>query len=783
MTQPTVGPDAGAAPLWIGPYRVLRVLGEGGMGVVYEAEQTTPIHRRVALKVVRAEVTSREVIARFAAERQALAVMTHEAIAKVLDAGASDTGQPYFVMELVRGVPITEYCDARKLSTRERIALFVPVCQAVQHAHQKGVIHRDLKPSNVLVAETDAGPAPKVIDFGIAKAVDRQLTERTLVTQFGQAMGTPAYMSPEQAEMSGLDVDTRTDVYSLGVMLYELLVGRLPVDPAEVGVFGFLARLAMRATDPPAPSAKYDTLAGDRVALATLRHTDPTTLRRQLRGDLDWIVMKAIEADRNLRYETANGLALDLARHLADEPVQARPPTAAYRARKFVRRNTAGVVAAGAIVAAVAAGSVAATAGLVRARRAAAQAREEAATAQQVSAFLTGLFKVSDPNRARGASITARAILDSGARKVATDLAGQPLVQARLMNTIGDVYAELGLYPEAEQLLDGSLVARRRSGAAPGDLAETLTSLGSVYGLQGRSAQAESTLRTAVGLAEAGGAPDTARTVHALRALSRVYLEQGRYATADTLTRRMIALLERSAGPDSPGVAEATVNLAISQAEQGRPADAEVLFRRAVAIREAETRAHAGGAPGPALGRAVSNLGGAVYEQGRLPEAEALYRRALAIDSTVFGPAHPTVARDLSNLANVRDNRGAHEEAIALYGRAIAIWERTIGPDHPNVATALTGMAEAYITERRPADALPLLRRALAAREHTLAPGHPFIATSYHAIGVAEAQLGDTAAAAADLRRALAMREKALDPTSYYTALTLAALGDLSRGG
>src|SRR5918911_1521336 len=304
-------PDV-AQPDRIGAYRILQVLGEGGMAVVYEAEQTEPVRRRVALNVMKLGMDTKEVIARFEAERQALAVMTHQSIAKVLDAGASEGGRPYFVMELVQGVPITDYCDGRQLSVRERLELFIPVCQAVQHAHQKGVIHRDLKPSNVLVTEVDGKPLPKVIDFGIAKATGQHLTEKTLVTAYGQAMGTPGYMSPEQAEMSGLDIDTRADIYSLGVMLYELLVGRLPEDPLELGLQGFMARLAMRETDPPTPSTKLHSLKREQKALATLRHTDPGSLERTLRGDLDRIVMKAIDKDRNQRYETANGLALDL---------------------------------------------------------------------------------------------------------------------------------------------------------------------------------------------------------------------------------------------------------------------------------------------------------------------------------------------------------------------------------------------------------------------------------------------------------------------------------------
>jgi len=351
VSVPETAPyDRADDPGRVGPYRILQLLGEGGMGVVYEAEQLEPVRRRVALKLIKPGVETREVIARFEAERQALAVMTHESIAKVLDAGTTASGQPFFAMELVRGVPITEYCDVHRLSTRQRIELFIPVCRAVQHAHQKGVIHRDLKPSNVLVEEADGGPIPKIIDFGIAKATGQRLTDKTLVTAHGVAIGTPAYMSPEQAEMSGLDIDTRSDVYSLGVMLYELLVGRLPYEPEELGVHAFLARLVSREMDPPTPSTRVSSMGNEREALAKLRDTDPDRLRRQLRGDLDWIVMRAMEPDRNRRYETVNALALDLESFLADQPVQARAPTPTYRMRKFVRRHTVGVAASLAVL-------------------------------------------------------------------------------------------------------------------------------------------------------------------------------------------------------------------------------------------------------------------------------------------------------------------------------------------------------------------------------------------------------------------------------------------------
>ncbi len=378
----------------LGRYKLLERVGEGGYGVVYVAEQTVPVRRRVALKVIKLGMDTKAVVARFEAERQALAMMDHPNIAKVLDAGTTELGRPYFVMELVRGIRITEYCDQAQLTTRDRIDLFIKVCQAIQHAHQKGIIHRDLKPSNILVTLHDGVPVPKVIDFGIAKATEGRLTDNTVYTQLHQFIGTPAYMSPEQAEMSGLDIDTRSDIYSLGVMLYELLVGSTPFDAKELAAAGIDAmRKTIREKEPVRPSTKLCTLQGDELTTAAKRRSVETSkLAHQLRGDLDWIVMKCLEKDRSRRYETANGLALDLRRHLNNEPVLARPPSAAYKLQKAFRRNKLVFTAAAAVACALLLGIIVSCWQAVLVKRAQALTMQTRGEAEKLSNFMLDEF-------------------------------------------------------------------------------------------------------------------------------------------------------------------------------------------------------------------------------------------------------------------------------------------------------------------------------------------------------------------------------------------------------
>jgi serine/threonine protein kinase len=431
----------------VGAYKLLQQIGEGGMGVVFMAEQTEPLQRTVALKIIKPGMDTRQVIARFEAERQALAVMDYPNIAKVLDAGTTKNGRPYFVMELVNGVPITKYCDEQQLSLRQRLELFRPVCEAVQHAHQKGIIHRDLKPTNVLVAEYDSRAIPKVIDFGVAKATAQKLTERTMFTEFGQVIGTVEYMSPEQAKFNQLDIDTRSDIYSLGVLLYELLAGSPPFEQKRLreAAFDEVLRI-IREEEPPKPSTKLsssDTLP----SIAANRHTEPARLSKDVRGELDWIVMKCLEKERNGRYATASGLANEIERYLHDEPVYAGPPSAAYRVRKFVRRNKTLLGAVAAITAALVIGLGLSAWMYVR-------AATESARAQAVSDVLQEIFASSNPDLIKGSGSTFRELVDDFSAGLGDQLAGESDVEAAIRSLIGKSHWRLGVYGHAQPIAE-----------------------------------------------------------------------------------------------------------------------------------------------------------------------------------------------------------------------------------------------------------------------------------------------------------------------------------------
>ena len=577
----------------VGRYKLLQKIGEGGCGVVYMAEQEEPVRRRVAIKVIRLGMDTREVIARFEAERQALALMDHPNIARVFDAGATDTGRPYFVMELVRGVKITDYCDQQELSTAGRLNLFTQVCHAIQHAHQKGIVHRDIKPSNILVTLQDGEPVPKVIDFGIAKATQGRLTDRTLFTAFEQFIGTPAYMSPEQAQLSSQDVDTRSDIYSLGVLLYELLTGRTPFETKDLLQAGLdEIRRVIREVEPPKPSARLSTLTNaDRATVARLRGTAPAHLSNLLRGDLDWIVMCCLEKNRRRRYETADGLAMDLQRHLSNEPVVARPPSTAYLLQKLIARHRFAFGAAAAIAAALLAGIAASTWQAVRATHAEKLAdtrlQSELASRQEAEAQRQlAVDRLRDEQAARQETERQKTLAEQernraqDAEKLAADRLQAELAarrEAEQQKVLADqqrVFAE----QERNRAQDAEKAAQTeaaRSAMAARLMQDMLKGAGPHVALVSDARLLHQILDRAAQslLSEPEG---TARTE--LRdGLTAVYYDLGDYSTSTALGGKWM-------GRDHPPLALALDQLGLSLMRHGRPADAEAVLREAVAV-------------------------------------------------------------------------------------------------------------------------------------------------------------------------------------------------------
>jgi serine/threonine protein kinase/Tfp pilus assembly protein PilF len=758
--------------------RILQKLGEGGMGEVYRADQEKPVRRRVALKVIKRGMDSREVVARFESERQALAMMDHPSIAKVFDAGTTERGRPFFVMEHVKGIPISEYCDTHHLTTPERLELFIQVCEGAQHAHQKGIIHRDLKPSNILVEIQDGRPVPKIIDFGVAKATAQPLTERTLFTQHGQLIGTPEYMSPEQAEMSGLDIDTRTDVYSLGVVLYELLVGALPFDSKQLRKGGFdQLRRRIRQQDPPRPSARITALGEISTTTAQRRRTDVPSLTRQLRGDLDWIVMKALEKDRTRRYASASELAADLRRHLNNEPVSAGPPSALYRLRKFALRHKAAVSAAALVLLALIIGIVGTTVGLMRALRAERRASSEAETARQVSDFLVELFEVSDPEEAQGETITAREILEKGARRIERELRDQPLTRARLMHTIGTVHRRLGMYEEAVPLLEEALEIREEllEGRDP-ELAASLVSLAGLYHRQGRYEEAVALAKRATALYEAVFGPEHPKVAEALSPLAWAYARQEKRSEAEPLFRRALAIRQSALEPGHPDIAESLNDLGILFWREGRYEEAEPFLQDAVATYE---RVY--GLDDFRVRSTLNNLAVLYWTQGRYGEAEEVFKRTLAIKERVLGPESPEVASTLNNLGVLYDGQGRYAEAEPLLVRALAIHRRTLGPDHDKVGMALGNLAWVYYRQGKYDQAEPLYRQALAIYEASLGADHPSVGILLRDHALLHADRGEFAQAEQMLERSLTIRENAFGDEHPEVAETAYALAELYK--
>ncbi len=700
----------------IGPYRLLQKLGEGGMGEVWLAEQTTPIRRTVALKLIKAGMDTSAVVARFESERQALALMDHPHIAKVFDAGSTAEGHPYFVMEYVSGMPITVHCDKYRLPVRERLALFIQVCEGVQHAHQKAIIHRDLKPSNILVVLQDDRAVPKIIDFGLAKAMAQRLTERTMFTELGVMVGTPGYMSPEQADMTERNVDTRTDVYSLGVILYELLVGALPFDPKELREAGFEGMLRkIWDEDPLRPSTKILALAGESKTSARNRKEEPESLARHLRGDLDWITMKALEKDQTRRYGSPSDLAADIERHLRLEPVLACPPSAAYIANKFVRRHRFGVGVSAAAVLLLLGFAATMTVQARRIARERDRANLEAETSRRVTEFMTGMFKVSDPNEAKGSSITAREILDRASKEIESGLGQDPVLQARMMDTIGNVYGSLGLYSQSKSLLEKALEIRFRIlGQEHPDTLLTMRHLAATLGDDGDLAEAAKMNRRLLELQRlvlGPRNPETMKTIHNLASVSN---NLGRYAEAEQGFREALDIARDAMGPEHWITLKIASSLSKTLTDEGKNAEAEKLARESLQLGQ-----RALGPDHPVTIEVMINLAYALSNGDQWAEAANITRDAWEVSRRVYGPEYPSTLLLMNNVGACQLHAGRYAEAETQLREALAIERRVLGPNHPSTALTKYNLARVAATQGRRDGALSLLRDAV---EHGLAP-------------------------------------------------------------
>ncbi len=724
--------DSSSVARLIGHYRLLQKIGEGGMGEVWEAEQTEPVQRRVALKLIKRGMDSTQVVARFESERQALALMDHPSIAKVFDAGTTERGRPYFVMELVHGVPITEYCDRHRMSVRQRLKLFIQACEGIQHAHQKAVIHRDVKPTNILVAEQNGSPVPKIIDFGVAKATAQRLTERTLFTELGQLIGTPEYMSPEQAELTGEDIDIRTDVYSLGMVLYELLVGALPFDPKELRQAGLIElQRKIREDEPAKPSTQITRMGDSSTLAAKARRTTPAALAKNLRGDLDWIVLKALDKDRNRRYESARALALDIRRFQADEAIEARPPNTLYRFEKFVKRHKLAVAVSSLLAFSLVILTLLMTVQSIRIARERDRAESEAAKAEAVVEFLQDTLGSADPYEGRGREVTVAQVLDRAADEVDTSFAGEPLTRSAVRQTIGVTYSHLGRYPEAESLLRQSLETRRQLlGDHNADVAESLASLAWLRTAQGDYTEAESLYEEALKIWEGESGDVRAEVAEALNGLGGALYGDGRYAEAADLFREAIELRRQVFADDSEEVATSQNDLAMSLARQGQYEEAEPLYLEVLSTRQ---RLHAEDHPN--LAQTLNNTGMFYYRSGDSVTAEPYLRQSLEMNRRLLGDKHPEVSTSLNNIGLVLVDKGDFAGAAAVFREVLALDTELLGEQHPYVAGTLRSLGDALMRAGDLGEAETLLREAEQRYRVALDEGHWQVSNTQSFIG------------------------------------------------
>jgi serine/threonine protein kinase/tetratricopeptide (TPR) repeat protein len=745
-------------------YRLIRKIGEGGMGAVYLAEQAKPVRRNVALKIIKPGMDSHQVIARFESERQALALMDHPNIAKVLDAGTTNTGRPFFAMELVTGIPVTDYCDSNQLTTRERLELFIPVCQAIQHAHQKGIIHRDVKPSNLLVTLVDSLPAPKVIDFGVAKAIDQRLTEKTVFTHFGQLVGTLEYMSPEQAEIGVMDVDTRSDIYSLGVVLYELLTGSTPFRRAKQHEAAYTEVLRqIREDEPPKPSTRLSESRDTLQSISARRQTEPARLTKLVRGELDWIVMKALDKDRTRRYETANGLARDIQRYLDGDPVEAGPPSASYKLRKMVRKHRTALSTAGAFVALLVLASAISTYLAIQATRAERAARKErdravdaegraqvnlakaqteerkakqsesetSAVLQFFQAKVLAAARPKDQEGGLGIGATIREAVDAAEPEIEKSFADKPMVEAMIRDTLGSSYYYLGERTLAIRQYERQVAVLRQVGQL-----------------------------------------DDPHMLAAMNNLALAYWSSNRSADAVPLFEEAIELQKTTLGPDHPDTLTSMSNLGMAYRAAGRTALSMAIGEETLKLRKVKL-----GPEDHLTLLSMCNVASVYQDVGRLTEALALFDEALRLMKAKLGPEHPDTLAIANNLAVAFSQAGRLDRAVPLLEETLKACESKLGPDHPSTLKTLASLGRNYADANRLGEGIARLEEALERARSRFGQVPADLARLPSQLTDAYTRAGQFAKAEPIARESLELARKQFGPADPRTAGTMATLG------